>query len=87
MGKTGRRRDTDNTIDLSAKTLSEREDPRKSAPGERKESDEPTLQDVMQAIITSRVALEGKIDSLASDLTVLRDDHCRLAEKVNCGLK
>ncbi|KAJ1176140.1 hypothetical protein NDU88_001423 [Pleurodeles waltl] len=37
---------------------------------------DPTLQDVLQAITASLVALEGKIDALATDLTVLRDDHC-----------
>ncbi|KAJ1191009.1 hypothetical protein NDU88_000326 [Pleurodeles waltl] len=43
---------------------------------------DPTLQDVLQAVTASRGALEGKIDALATDLTVLRDDHRRLAEKV-----
>ncbi|KAJ1185672.1 hypothetical protein NDU88_002462 [Pleurodeles waltl] len=39
-------------------------------------------EDVLLAISACRVALEGKIDALASDLMVLRDDHRRLAEKV-----
>ncbi|KAJ1163350.1 hypothetical protein NDU88_003809 [Pleurodeles waltl] len=48
-----------------------------------KEKEDPPLQDVLQAMTASRVALEGKIDALATDLTVLRDDHFPLAEKVN----
>ncbi|KAJ1203447.1 hypothetical protein NDU88_007233 [Pleurodeles waltl] len=46
------------------------------------QSGNPMLQDVLRAITTSRVALEGTIDALATDPTVLRDDHRRSAEKV-----
>ncbi|KAJ1207456.1 hypothetical protein NDU88_002847 [Pleurodeles waltl] len=83
MGKTGRRCDTDCNTGHPAKAFPEQEDLTKLTPGEEKEKEEPTLQGVMQAITASRVALEGKIDALATDLTVPRDDHRRLAEKVN----
>ncbi|KAJ1095557.1 hypothetical protein NDU88_000719 [Pleurodeles waltl] len=44
---------------------------------------DPTLQDILQAITASREILERKIDALATDLTILRDDHRRLSEKVS----
>ncbi|KAJ1192223.1 hypothetical protein NDU88_001535, partial [Pleurodeles waltl] len=56
----------------SAEAQADPPDPRNGASGEGR--DDPTLQDVLQAIAASRVALEGKIDALATDLTVLRDD-------------
>ena len=42
----------------------------------------PSLTDIMQAITASREALETKIDTLATDMGLLRDDHRRLAERV-----
>ncbi|KAJ1140182.1 hypothetical protein NDU88_006540 [Pleurodeles waltl] len=38
--------------------------------------------DIMQAITFTRESLETKIDSLAVDLGLLREDQCRLAERV-----
>ncbi|KAJ1217796.1 hypothetical protein NDU88_005384 [Pleurodeles waltl] len=43
---------------------------------------DPTLQEFLQAITASHDVLEGKIDALATDLTILRDDHHHLGEKV-----
>ncbi|KAJ1104621.1 hypothetical protein NDU88_002031 [Pleurodeles waltl] len=42
----------------------------------------PTLRDILQAITATREALETKIDTLATDLGLLRDDHRRLAERI-----
>ncbi|KAJ1174970.1 hypothetical protein NDU88_000261 [Pleurodeles waltl] len=81
MGKIGRRRDMVQKSGSSAEAQADPPDPRNDA--SREGRDDPTLQDVLQAITASRVALEGKIDALAMDLTVLRDDHRRLAEKVS----
>ncbi|KAJ1144598.1 hypothetical protein NDU88_010896 [Pleurodeles waltl] len=81
MGKVGRRRDMEQKGGSSTEAQADPSDPRNGASGEG--GDDPTLQDVLQAITASRVALEGKIDALATDLTVLRDDHRRLAEKVS----
>ncbi|KAJ1155861.1 hypothetical protein NDU88_008586 [Pleurodeles waltl] len=60
--------------------MTDRPGPKNTSPEEK--SGDPMLQDVLRAITAARVALEGKIDALATDLTVLRDDHRRLAEKV-----
>ncbi|KAJ1101453.1 hypothetical protein NDU88_006521 [Pleurodeles waltl] len=81
MGKVGCRRDMEQKSGSSAEAQADRSDPRNEA--SREGRDDPTLQDVLQAITASRVALEGKIDALATDLTVLQDDHRRLAEKVS----
>ncbi|KAJ1155696.1 hypothetical protein NDU88_008425 [Pleurodeles waltl] len=81
MGKVGRRRDMEQKGGPSVEALADPPDPRNGASGEGRGV--PTLQDVLQAITASRVALEGKIDALATDLTVLRDDHRRLAEKAD----
>ncbi|KAJ1217069.1 hypothetical protein NDU88_004664 [Pleurodeles waltl] len=81
MGKVGRRRDMEQKSGSSAEAQADPPDPRNDA--SREGRDDPTLQDVLQAIMASCVALEGKIDALASDLTVLRDDHRHLAEKVS----
>ncbi|KAJ1131664.1 hypothetical protein NDU88_009999 [Pleurodeles waltl] len=51
----------------SAEAQADPSDPRNEA--SREGRDDPTLQDVLQAITASRVALEGKIDALATDLT------------------
>ncbi|KAJ1166190.1 hypothetical protein NDU88_006598 [Pleurodeles waltl] len=48
---------------------------------------DPTLQDILQAITASHEVLEGKIDALATDLNVLRDDHRCLAKKVSTAEK
>ena len=42
----------------------------------------PSLADIMQAIKASREALESKIDTLATDMGLLRDDHRKLTERV-----
>ena len=42
----------------------------------------PSLADILQAITTSREVLETKIDTLATDMGLLRDNHRRLAERV-----
>ncbi|KAJ1188529.1 hypothetical protein NDU88_005290 [Pleurodeles waltl] len=81
MGKVGRRRDIEQKGGSPAEAQAVPPEPRNDASGEGRA--DPTLQDVLQAITASRVALEGKIDALATDLTVLRDDHRRLAEKVS----
>ncbi|KAJ1188007.1 hypothetical protein NDU88_004772 [Pleurodeles waltl] len=41
-----------------------------------------TLRDVIQAIKATIEALETKIDTLGMDLSLLRDDHHRLVERV-----
>ncbi|KAJ1129925.1 hypothetical protein NDU88_008285 [Pleurodeles waltl] len=87
MGKPSRRRETDNTRDISDNTPPEQEVVRKSPSEDERTPKEPTLNDVMQAITASRTALEEKIDSLASDFSVLRDDHRRLAERVTSAKK
>ncbi|KAJ1148725.1 hypothetical protein NDU88_001553 [Pleurodeles waltl] len=87
MGKPSRRRETDSTRDISDSTPPEQEVVRKSPSGDERTPKEPTLQDVMQAITASRTALEEKIDSLALDFSVLRDDHRRLAERMTFAEK
>ncbi|KAJ1190971.1 hypothetical protein NDU88_000288 [Pleurodeles waltl] len=87
MGKPSRRWEADNTRDVSDSTPPEQEVVRKFFSEEEITPKEPTLQDVMQAITASRTALEEKIDSLASDFSVLRDDHRRLAERVTSAEK
>ncbi|KAJ1128686.1 hypothetical protein NDU88_007061 [Pleurodeles waltl] len=42
----------------------------------------PTLQDVLQAIVASREALEVKNNMLGIDLGILRVDHRRISERV-----
>ncbi|KAJ1136989.1 hypothetical protein NDU88_003402 [Pleurodeles waltl] len=79
MGKVGRRRDMEQKGGPLAEALADPPDPRTSGEGRG----DPTLQDVLQAITASCVTWEGKIDALATDLTVLRDDHRRLAKKVS----
>ncbi|KAJ1187086.1 hypothetical protein NDU88_003865 [Pleurodeles waltl] len=87
MGKPSRRREADNTRDVSDSTPPEQEVVRKFSSVEERTPKEPTLQDVMHAITASRTALKEKIDSLASDFSVLRDDHRRLAERVTSAEK
>ncbi|KAJ1117276.1 hypothetical protein NDU88_005476 [Pleurodeles waltl] len=41
---------------------------------------DPTLQDILHAITASRETLESKIDSLAMDMTILRNDKRHLAK-------
>ncbi|KAJ1117915.1 hypothetical protein NDU88_006111 [Pleurodeles waltl] len=41
-----------------------------------------TQQDILQAITASQEALETKIDTLGAEFGLLKDDHCRLAERV-----
>ncbi|KAJ1152303.1 hypothetical protein NDU88_005078 [Pleurodeles waltl] len=43
---------------------------------------EPSLGDILQAITSSREILESKIDTLATDLGLLREDQRCLAESV-----
>ncbi|KAJ1123964.1 hypothetical protein NDU88_002431 [Pleurodeles waltl] len=45
-------------------------------------SGNPSLADIMQAITFTRESLKTKIDSLAVDPGLLREDQCRLAERV-----
>ncbi|KAJ1193654.1 hypothetical protein NDU88_002950 [Pleurodeles waltl] len=80
MGKTGQKRDVEQKSGTVAEEMADLRGTQNTSP-EGKCGD-PTLQDMLQAITASHVALEGKIDALATDLTVLRDDHHRLAEKV-----
>ncbi|KAJ1110478.1 hypothetical protein NDU88_007829 [Pleurodeles waltl] len=80
MGRTGRKRDTEQRSGTYAEEMVDQLGTKNTSPEEK--SRDLMLQDVLQAITASRVALEGKIDTLATDLTVLGDDHCRLAEKV-----
>ena len=42
----------------------------------------PPLADILQAITSSREALETKIDTLATAMGLLQDDHHWLAERV-----
>ncbi|KAJ1121997.1 hypothetical protein NDU88_000503 [Pleurodeles waltl] len=60
--------------------MADRPGPKNTSPEEM--SWDPTLQDILLAITASQVVLEGKIDALATDLMVRRDDYRRLAEKV-----
>ncbi|KAJ1204077.1 hypothetical protein NDU88_007858 [Pleurodeles waltl] len=46
------------------------------------ESTDSTLQDVLQAIVECRTALEVKINTLSTDLGLLWDDHKRVTERV-----
>ncbi|KAJ1100396.1 hypothetical protein NDU88_005482 [Pleurodeles waltl] len=87
MGKPSRRRETNNTRDISDNTHPEQEVVRKSPSEDERTPKETTLHYVMQAITASRTALEENIDSLASDFSVLRDDHWRLAERVSSAEK
>ncbi|KAJ1170946.1 hypothetical protein NDU88_002817 [Pleurodeles waltl] len=80
MGRTGRKRDVEQRSGTCAEEMTDRVGPKNTSP-EEQEGD-PMQQDVLRAITASRVALEGKIDALATELTVLRDDHRRLAEKI-----
>ncbi|KAJ1215943.1 hypothetical protein NDU88_003549 [Pleurodeles waltl] len=80
MGRTGRKRDVEQRSGTYAEEMEDRPGPKNTSPEEK--SRDPMLQDVLWAITVSRVALEGKIDALATDLTVLRDNHRRLAEKI-----
>ena len=50
-------------------------------------SEGPSLTDIMQAINASREALESKIDTLATDMGLLRDDHRKLADRVTSAEK
>ncbi|KAJ1207874.1 hypothetical protein NDU88_003264 [Pleurodeles waltl] len=70
MGKIGRKKDTEVKDESNVSAL----------PGSQ--ARDPTLQDILQAITASCEVLGGKIDALATDLTILRDDHRRLGEKV-----
>ncbi|KAJ1152211.1 hypothetical protein NDU88_004988 [Pleurodeles waltl] len=80
MGRTGRKRDGEQRSENCMEEMTDR--PGSKNTSSEEQSGDPTLQDVLRAITASRVALEGKIDALATDLTVLRDDHHRFAEKV-----
>ncbi|KAJ1203287.1 hypothetical protein NDU88_007075 [Pleurodeles waltl] len=80
MGRIGRKRDMEQRSGTCAEEMTDRPGPKNTSPEDQ--SGDPTLQDVLRAITASRVALEGKIYALVTDLTVLRDDHRRLAEKV-----
>ncbi|KAJ1096536.1 hypothetical protein NDU88_001672 [Pleurodeles waltl] len=79
-GKTGHKREAEQKSGTPTGEMTDLGGTQNTSPGEKRL--DPTLQDILQAITASRVALEGKIDALATDLTVLRDDHRRLAEKV-----
>ncbi|KAJ1139587.1 hypothetical protein NDU88_005956 [Pleurodeles waltl] len=80
MGEVGRRKDIKQKEGTTAETMADLGGTKSTHPVEK--TGDPTLQGVLQAITVSREALEGKLDALATDLTILRDDHCRLAEKV-----
>lgn len=43
---------------------------------------EPSMQDILHAIETSREAVETKIDALREDLGLLRADHRKLVQRV-----
>ncbi|KAJ1186428.1 hypothetical protein NDU88_003209 [Pleurodeles waltl] len=51
-------------------------------PGPKSPALTPTLQDILQAIIALREALGTKIDTLGTDLGLLRDDHRYLTKLV-----
>ncbi|KAJ1119370.1 hypothetical protein NDU88_007556 [Pleurodeles waltl] len=80
MGKTGRQKDAEQKNGASAEALAGLRGTKNTLPEEN--NGDPTLQDVLQAITASGKALEGKTDALASDFTVLRDDHRHLAERL-----
>ncbi|KAJ1205029.1 hypothetical protein NDU88_000464 [Pleurodeles waltl] len=56
--------------------------PQRIDPRDGSADQETTLDMVLQAIRESREALEQKIDNLTVDLSLLRDDHRRLTERV-----
>ncbi|KAJ1164710.1 hypothetical protein NDU88_005144 [Pleurodeles waltl] len=80
MGQCTRKRDVgvqDNSIDLCH--LSGGPRPATSSRGPPREA---TLDTILQAIAVLREALELKIDVIATDLSVLRDDHHWLSDIV-----
>ncbi|KAJ1108496.1 hypothetical protein NDU88_005872 [Pleurodeles waltl] len=64
MGKVGRRRDVELKGGPSAEALAAPLESGNVSPGEGR--GDPTLQDILQAITACRMALEGKINALAS---------------------
>ncbi|KAJ1097484.1 hypothetical protein NDU88_002602 [Pleurodeles waltl] len=80
MGRSGQKRDVEPRSGTHAEEMVDRPGPKSTSPEEKR--GDPMLQDVVRAATASRVALEGKIYALVTDLTVLRDNHRRLAEKV-----
>ncbi|KAJ1154163.1 hypothetical protein NDU88_006917 [Pleurodeles waltl] len=78
MGKSTKRRETAQ----DAGGRSEDPAPPREAADTVGDTESPSLGDIMQAITSSRESLEHKIDTLALDLGLLREDQRRLAERV-----
>ncbi|KAJ1143326.1 hypothetical protein NDU88_009636 [Pleurodeles waltl] len=55
---------------------------RENGPDPEKTPGSTTLQDILQAITASQEVLEGKPDSLATNMRLLHDGHRRLADWV-----
>ena len=81
MGKPSRKKDQEGE-GTSGGNISEPSERVDGTAARRPSSEGPTLADIMQAITASREALETKIDTLATDMGILRDDHRRLSERV-----
>ncbi|KAJ1135409.1 hypothetical protein NDU88_001849 [Pleurodeles waltl] len=58
-----------------------------AGPQEGRDPQVTTLDTVLLAIKESRKAIERKIDNLTIDLSLLRDDHRKLAERVGTNEK
>ncbi|KAJ1082383.1 hypothetical protein NDU88_002551 [Pleurodeles waltl] len=80
MGKIGRKKDTEQKDGAAADAMVGPRVTKNTLPVEK--TRDPTLQDVLQAITASCEALEWKMYALATDYTILRDDHRHLAKKV-----
>ncbi|KAJ1192390.1 hypothetical protein NDU88_001697 [Pleurodeles waltl] len=82
MGKTGKKAAAVGEVDAQRTRApsSPTETPQIGTNGDPPGS--PSLGDIMQAITFTRDSLETKMDSLAVNLGLLREDQCRLADRV-----
>ncbi|KAJ1172082.1 hypothetical protein NDU88_003934 [Pleurodeles waltl] len=80
MGKLTRKRDV---VDLGGSTAPRhRSGESRTTVSSRSWPMETTLVTILQTIAASWEALELKIDTIASDLGILRDYYCRLSDRV-----
>lgn len=86
MGRTQKKRRFTARSVAAPGTHSDEEDDAPETNGGDLTSRKPTLSD-MQAITASREALEGKIDAIGTDLSLLKDDHRKLEDRVSSNEK